>query len=81
MPKDSEYIYDEKGRIKGKRTVGQDEDVMAREKFDPAMQSGGKSQAEVEASGGLGALAEKMRKRKQEMTTKDAAAALAKGNK
>lgn len=52
------------------RTKAEHESMLAKEKYDPAMRGGSKTQAEVKASGGLGALAAKqaeLRKKKQQL--------------
>lgn len=39
-----------------------DQDILAREKYDPSLRGNTKSQADVEASGGLGAVARRNRR-------------------
>jgi hypothetical protein len=64
MPKKREYFQDEHGRTQV-REVGQDEDLVNREKYDPSLRSKEKSQAEVEASGGLAAAARRAKASKE----------------
>jgi hypothetical protein len=65
MGKKAETYYDSMGR-QTSRSTGQDEDLVAAEKYNPALRGNTKSQDEVEKSGGLGALARAAAKKKAE---------------
>jgi len=61
MPKSSEDYLDSTGRTQNRKT-GLDEDLVAAEKYNPALKGNVKSQEQVESSGGLGALAKRLAK-------------------
>lgn len=60
MPKSTDEV-DSKGNFTG-RVTGQNEDLVAAEKYNPLLRGNTKSQEQVESSGGLGALAKKLAK-------------------
>lgn len=67
MPKSDEEYNDGQGR-RQRRKAGQDEDLIAAEKYNPALRGDVKSQEQVESSGGLGALARKIGMKKETPT-------------
>jgi hypothetical protein len=51
MPKSTENIYDEKGQYKGQRTVGQDEDLLAKDKLQDVTGLGALGEKNLKAKG------------------------------